>query len=181
MDTTQPGTLRLDLKTSSSAHSHESTDWVDTLVPGEDVPITHVGIRKGAMVSMDAYRTSLALDTPYISLPNEIYDILIQATSPAPHQHSTGYDDVVDCSLMGRFPDLVLGLQADFDDDDEDDEDVEIQEIVITPEQYILRTDEGQCVLLVQQDRAKIVLGWAAVRGRDVVLDWVNKRTGFMR
>jgi hypothetical protein len=30
-----------------------------------------------------------------------------------------------------------------------------------------------------EQDSEEAVLGWAAIRGKHVVLDWVNERTGF--
>lgn len=180
LDRTQSGSLTLTSTKPNDALLQQDLEWVDTLVPGQDVPITHVGIRKGAMISMDAYATRLALETPYISLPDEIYDILVQATNPTPHQHSTGYDDVVDCSLLGRFPDIVLGLQSETDDE-EDSEDVVDSELVITPKQYVLETEDRQCVLLVQRHRAEVVLGWAAVRGRGVVLDKLNGRTGFGR
>ncbi len=144
--------------------------------------ITHVGIRKGGMVSKDEYATRLALETPYISLPVEIYDILVQATSPRPHQHSGGYDDVVDCAALEWFPDLVLGLEPETDEGD-DDEEIEEREIVITPKQYVLQDEEGKCILLAkrahQPGPEEVVLGWAAVRGREVVLDWTIERTGF--
>lgn len=184
LDPAQSGTIILGPVGSRDTRAQQEIEWIDTHRPGENVPITHVGIRKGAMVSMDAYDTRLALETPFISLPNEIYDILIQATNPTPYQHGNGYNDVVDCGDMERYPDLVLGLELDTDEE-EDDEDIEDREIVITPEQYILKTEEGQCILLAQrayqQGREEVVLGWAAMRGRDLVLDWVNERTGFGR
>lgn len=163
---------------------HQEIEWIDTLIPGENVPINHVGIRKGAMVSMDAYATRLALDTPYIALPAEIYDILIQATNPTPHQHDAGYDDVVDCNRLDEYPDLVLGLEPETDEEEEEDDDEILdRELIITPKQYVLKTEEGKCILLAQKayqrGREEVVLGWAAVRGRSVVLDWVNERTGF--
>lgn len=189
-DHTQTGSLVLDSTVPNDALVQQDIEWTDTLIPGEDILLNHIGIRKGAMISMDAYRTRLALETPYISLPNEMYDVLIQATNPTPHQHGTGYDDVVDCSLLERFPDVVLGLQPEMDDMDDleemdemdnedDDEDIVISELVITPKQYVMETEKGRCVLLVQRARAEVVLGWAAVRGTTVVLDWVNGRTGF--
>ncbi|KAH6638903.1 hypothetical protein C7974DRAFT_387502 [Boeremia exigua] len=174
LDPRQSGAIVLGSAATNNVRVQQYTEWTDTLVPGEDVPATYIGVRRGGMVSMDAYVTRLALDTPYISIPGEMYDVLIQATNPTPQQYVTDYDSVVDCSQVARYPDLVLGLQS-IDEADEDGE------MVITPEQYILRTEEGQCVLLVQRGRAEIVLGWAAVRGKDVVLDWVNERTGFGR
>ncbi|KAF2626668.1 hypothetical protein BU25DRAFT_411642 [Macroventuria anomochaeta] len=180
----QSGTIALGPVASNTLRVQQELKWVETRTPGENVPITLIGIRKGAMVSMDAYTARLALETPYISLPREIYDILIQATNPTPYQHGKGYDDVVDCGALERYPDLVLGLEPETDEE-KDDEDIVDREIVITPKQYVLKTEEGQCILLAQRvyqlGREEVVLGWAAVRGRDVVLDWVNKRTGFGR
>lgn len=169
---------------STNARLQKKFDWIDTLIPGEHMPITHVGIRKGAMVSKDAYSTRLALETPYISLPGEIYDILVQTTNPTPHQHDDGYDDVVDCSALDRYPDLVLGLEPEIEEEWDDDE-TKDRELVITPRQYVLETEEGRCILLArrayQRGREEVVLGWAAVRGRDLVLDWINERIGFGR
>jgi hypothetical protein len=183
LDTSKPGSMILGTVESSNARIQHDIDWIDTLLPGEYMPITHVGIRKGAMVSKDVYSMRLALETPHISLPGEIYDILIQATNPTPHQHGDGYDDVVDCSALDRYPDLVLGLEPETEE--EDDEETEEREIVITPKQYVLETEQGRCILLAQRayqrGREEVVLGWAAVRGRDLVLDWVNERTGFGR
>jgi hypothetical protein len=181
LDPTQSGTLVIGSVASITGRLQQWIEWSNTRSPGENVPITHIGIRKGAMVSMDAYATRLALETPYISLPAEIYDILVQATNPTPQQHGSGYDDVVDCSALERFPDLVLGLEPEAEE--EDDDEAKDNEIVITPKQYILQTEEGHCILLAQRtyqrDREEVVLGWAAIRGRNIVLDRVNERTGF--
>ncbi|KAF1928297.1 uncharacterized protein M421DRAFT_420848 [Didymella exigua CBS 183.55] len=184
LDDSRPGSMILGTVESNNARIHQDITWTDTLTPGEHMPITHVAIRKGAMVSKDAYYTRLALETPYISLPGEIYDILVQATNPTPHEHGDGSDNVVDCSALDRYPDLVLGLEPETEEE-EDDEEAEDREIVITPKQYVLETGEGRCILLAQRayqrGREEVVLGWAAVRGRDLVLDWVNERTGFGR
>lgn len=169
---------------STNARLQEEFDWIDTLIPGEHMPITHIGIRKGAMISKDVYSTRLALETPYISLPSEIHDILVQTTNPTPHQQGDGYDDVVDCSALDRYPDLVLGLEPKTEEG-WDDEETEERELVVTPRQYVLETEEGLCILLIQRayqrGREEVVLGWAAVRGRDLMLDWINARTGFGR
>ena len=185
LDASKPGSMILGTVESTNARSQQGIDWFDTLIPGEHMPITHIGIRKGAMVSKDAYSTRLALETPYISLPGEIYDILIQATNPTPQQHGDGYDDAVDCNALNRFPDLVLGLGPEIGEGVDDEEEIEERDLVITPKQYVLETEEGRCILLAQRayqrGREDVVLGWAAVRGRDLVLDWINERTGFGR
>lgn len=182
LESSQTGTVAIDTKLSNISLLPD-LDWIESRVPGTHMPTTHVGIRKGGMVAKDTYAARLALDTPYISLPNEIYDILIQATSPIPWQNNGGYDDVVDCGALKRYPDLVLGLEPETDEDDF--EFAGEREIVITPEQYILEVGIGKCILLAQRayqkSREEVVLGWAAVRGRNLVLDWVNERTAFGR
>lgn len=183
LDPTEAGRIVLGSIASKNTHLLQEIEWINHQNPGKNMPITHVGIRKGGMVAIDAYATRLALETPYISLPDEIYVILTQATNPTTHQYHGGYDDVVDCDALERFPDLVLGLEPETDE--EDDEDVEEREVVITPNQYVLKREDGKCILLARRSYPKgheeVVLGWAAVRGRDVVLDWVNERTGFGR
>jgi hypothetical protein len=185
LDASKPGSMVLGTVESTSARLQQDFDWIDTLLPGEQMPITHIGIRKGAMVAKDTYSTRLALETPFISLPGEIYDILVQATNPTPHQHGDGYDDVVNCSALDRYPDLVLGLEPETEEGGDDEEEIEERELVITPKQYVLETEEGRCILLAQRahqrGREEVVLGWAAVRGRDLLLDWINERTGFGR
>lgn len=182
LDTSRVGSMILGTAESSNGRVEQDIEWIDTLIPGEHMPINFVGIRKGAMISKDVFSTRLALETPYISLPGEIYDILVQATNPTPHQHGDGYDDIVDCTTFDSYPDLVLGLDSE-NEVQEGDEDNEEREIVITPKQYVLKTAQDQCILLAQRayqrGREEVVLGWAAVRGRDLVLDWVNERTGF--
>lgn len=184
LDPSQTGTVAIDTKL-SDVDPFPGLEWIESCVPGTNMPTTHVGVRKGGMVTKDTYTARLALDTPYISLPNEIYDILIQATSPTPWQSDAGYDDVVDCDALHRFPDLVLGLEPETDEEEDDIEFLEEREIVITPKQYIIETEKGKCVLLAQRVYQKgheeVVLGWAAVRGRHLVLDWVNERTAFGR
>lgn len=183
LDPSSSGSLIVDSVASIAGRVQQEIHWSDTRSPGENILITHVGVRKGAMVSMDAYTTRLALEQPHISLPSEIYDILVQATNPTPKQHGNGYDDVVDCDALVRFPDIVLGMEPETEEDD--DEEAEVHEVIITPKQYVLKTEEGQCILLAQRayqrGQEEVVLGWAAVRGRNVVLDWVNERTGFGR
>lgn len=183
VNASKTGSMILGTVESTNARLQQNLNWLDTSMPGEHIPITYIGIRKGAMVSKDTYATRLALETPYIFLPGEIYDILLQATNPTPHQHGNGYDDVVDCSALDSYPDLVLGLELEIEENGDDEESAEERELVITPKQYVLETDADRCILLVQRayqrGREEVVLGWSAVRGRDLVLDWINERTGF--
>ncbi|XPT03682.1 hypothetical protein M3J09_012769 [Ascochyta lentis] len=181
LDATQPGRMTFGHEETKARFSPD-IEWINTRIPGADMPTTHIGIRKGGMMAKDIYTARLALNTPYVSLPGEIYDILVQATNPTPWQHDGGYDDVVDCGALQRFPDLVLGLDPEREEE-EDNEDAEDKEIVVTPRQYVLEVEEGKCILMArrayQRGSEEVVLGWAAVRGREVVLDWTRERTGF--
>ena len=165
-------------------YTSSQLNWIDTQTPGDDIPVSHVGVRKGGAISEEIYTVRLALETPYISIPSDIYDILALSTNPAVDPNSNELDNLVDCSEMGRFPNLFVGLDPE-EEETPRDENVEIEdrEIVITPSQYIMETEPGRCVLLVkrtyQKDSEEAVLGWAAIRGKHVVLDWVNERTGF--
>ncbi|KAF3045944.1 hypothetical protein E8E12_008426 [Didymella heteroderae] len=132
LDASKEGSMFLGTVASTNARLQQDFEWVDTLTPGEQMSITHVGIRKGAMVSKNAYSARLALETPYISLPSEIYEILIQATNPTPRHHGDGYDDVVDCSALDRYPDLILCLGPEIEEGG-DKEKTEERELVITP------------------------------------------------
>lgn len=156
--------------------------WIETTRPSEDIPLSQVGIRKGGMISIEAQTARLALETPFVFIPKEIYKVLLMATEPVFHPDGTGSDEgVVNCNSRSRFPDLVLELGLEWADDEE--QDAEGIEVVITPEQYIMEVEQGQCVLLArssgENQSEEVVLGWAAIRGRQVILDWVNKRTGF--
>ena len=165
-------------------YTSSQLNWIDTQTPGDDIPVSHVGVRKGGAISEEIYTVRLALETPYISIPSDIYDILALSTNPAVDPNSNELDNLVDCSEMGRFPNLFVGLDPE-EEETPRDENVEIEdrEIVITPSQYIMETEPGRCVLLVkrtyQKDSEEAVLGWAAIRGKHVVLVWVNERKGF--
>ncbi|KAF2125279.1 hypothetical protein P153DRAFT_400112 [Dothidotthia symphoricarpi CBS 119687] len=188
LDTTAPASLSISAASTRvfpAPDDHEMT-WLDTTRPGSNLALSQFGIRKGGMVSIEARSARLALETPFLSVPVEIYNILLMATHPVFDHENTGLGEgVVDCAALSRFPDLVLGLgmQRGNDEGEESGGDGEEGEIVITPEQYVMRVGEGRCVLLVRSlgrvEGEEVVLGWAAVRGRKVVLDWGNGRTGF--
>lgn len=133
---------------------------------------------------MPAYTAELALDTPFVFIPKEFYNIVLQATAASPNLPPT-VDMYVDCASIPRFPDIVLGLKPDTEEADGDAFGA-VDEIVVTPEQYIMELGSGKCILLVKEmERRKvsegIVLGWAALRGSEVVLDWDRERLGFAR
>lgn len=161
-----------------------NTLWVKSKHLGRGIRILDAGIRKGGMVSMPAYTAQLAIDTPFIFIPTELYNIVLQATSASPRVPPYG-DMYVDCASLSRFPDIVLGLEPDADEA-ASDAFGGVDEIVVTPEQYIMELGSGKCILLVKEmERRKvsegIVLGWAALRGSEVVLDWDRERLGFAR
>ncbi|KAH7073590.1 hypothetical protein BKA63DRAFT_36420 [Paraphoma chrysanthemicola] len=139
------------------------------------IPLNDVGIRKGGMIGMPAVGASLTLETPHIHLPAGIFAILLQATHTSSEQ-----DFVADCGSLDIFPDLVFGLRPR---DMEDEE--EREEIVVTPEQYIMRTEADKCLLLVRSaeeranGRGDASLGWAAIRGKSFVFDRSRHRMGF--
>ncbi|KAI4937576.1 hypothetical protein J4E85_000011 [Alternaria conjuncta] len=166
---------------------------------GARIPILDIGIRKDGMLTMPAQSATLDLSTPYIYVPKGIWDVLLLATTT--EQQARDGEEVlyVDCGALSVFPDLVFGMapsecesgeeMADDDDDDgEDDYDEEEEdygELVITPEQYVLQTPEGKCMLLARNADSHpsvpgtVSLGWAAVRGREVILDRHVGRIGF--
>jgi saccharopepsin len=163
---------------------------------GADIPLLDIAIRKGGMITMPAETATLDLSTPYIHVPKGIWDILLLATTTE-QQASQGADVLyVDCGALTVFPDLVFGIEQrsyreeadeaeDPDEEDGEDEDEGYGELVITPEQYILQTTDRKCMLLAKnadlchEERGVVKLGWAAVRGREVVLDRRGGRVGF--
>jgi len=167
---------------------------------GAHIPILDIAIRKDGMLTMPAKSATLDLSTPYIYVPKGIWDVLLLATTT--EQQARDGEEVlyVDCGALSVFPDLVFGMapsecesgeeMADDDDDGEDDYDEEEEdygELVITPEQYVLQTSEGKCMLLARDADSHpsvpgtVSLGWAAVRGREVILDRHVGRIGFGR
>jgi saccharopepsin len=147
---------------------------------GSHIPLLGVGIRKGGMITMDADSMRLNLGSAYTHVPRGVWDVLVLASQP----QETGEGDlVVECEEIDRFPDLVFGLDSERVHCHEDEEDEEVDELVVRPEQYVLQTEEGKCVLLVRNaehcDDGGIVLGWATMRERDLVLDWDEGRVGF--
>jgi hypothetical protein len=162
LDSTLPGTL---------TYSPDTLSQIDDLSCATFFPsashfdLQHVGIRKGGMISMPASSAYLSLDEPYIVLPDGIFNVVLQAARTSREQNF-----MVDCEATAIMPDIVFGLKVD--------EDVEEQEeVVITPDQYVLEIEEDKCVLLARNStRGKIGMGWAAVRGRRVVSELHSER-----
>ncbi|KAL1799098.1 hypothetical protein ACET3X_003135 [Alternaria dauci] len=160
---------------------------------GAQFPLLGVGMRKSGMIFMPAESATLDLSTPYIHVPKGIWDVLLLATNTEQQARDGNEQLYVDCWAMNIFPELVFGVEREdseggskeYDQENEHDDDDDIEELVVKPEQYILQTTEGRCMLLAKNadschdDRGIIKLGWAAVRGRDVVLDWHAARVGF--
>ncbi|KAI4672211.1 uncharacterized protein J4E78_000711 [Alternaria triticimaculans] len=168
---------------------------------GARIPILGIGIRKDGMLTMPAQSATLDLSTPYIYVPKGIWDVLLLATTT--EQQARDEEEVlyVDCGALDVFPDLVFGMGPrdcrgdeemvvdEEEDEDYDEEEEEYGELVITPDQYVLQTSEGKCMLLARNADADsppdvqgtVSLGWAAVRGREVILDRHVGRIGFER
>jgi hypothetical protein len=157
-------TIPLDRSAAASVtFSHDTrTDDASPLIwlpTTRAIELDHIGIRKGGMVSAPAWSTWLALETPYILLPTDVFAVLLQATKTTAVR---GY--MVDCGIVGILPDIVFGLDTEDGD--------EAQELVVRPEQYVMEIEEGLCVLLARGSGGSMErLGWAAVRGRALVLD----------
>lgn len=172
--------IPLDLaKAGSAAFTHNVTSmttpagdvspkvWLRTNVLATDIDLDHIGIRKGGMITMPARSTWLSLDTPYISLPKNIFDVLLQAANTSLEQ-----DLVVDCDVVSILPDLVFALNI------ETDRTLEGDEIVVTPNQYVMETEAGRCVILARSHSGLQELGWAAIRGKEFVIDLTGRRMG---
>lgn len=132
------------------------------------IALQGMGVRREGMVSMAVESARLDLGTPFVVLPGQMWEVLALATRP----HTEGLHLRVDCERRGVFPDLV------FDDGE--------GEIVVTPWQYVLEVVQGRCLLLAREMGEKgqgvdTVLGWAAVRGRVIIVDVVEKRMGISR
>lgn len=149
--------------------------WTDSKVPGRALNITSIGVRQGATSTSKTSKVSFALGTPYINIPNDMFDVLALAAKPNRTEMGRNMKPIetVDCAAVGSFPNIVL----DFDDG--------AFELLVKPEQYVLRVNEalgglfkGKCVLLVARG-GDISIGWAALRGMSLWLDWQNQRTGF--
>lgn len=161
----------LTLEGAASAVKHrDDVAWIDfDGSQAEHIPLSSVGVRKGGMVAQPVRSAHLDLDTPYITVPNAMYDVILLASKPWWDRNLQSDKLYVDCKSLDTFPDLVFGLENGVD------------EIAVTPRQYFLR-QEKECVLMVRGTRDSdvgIVLGWAAIRGREIVLDWVAGKMGF--
>jgi hypothetical protein len=162
LDSTLPGTLTYSPNTLSQINDLSCATFFPS---ASHIELQHVGIRKGGMISMPASSAYLSLDEPFVVLPDGIFNVVLQAARTSREQHY-----VVDCAATAIMPDIVFGLKVD--------EDVEEQEeVVITPDQYVLEIEEDKCVLLARNStRGKIGMGWSAVRGRRVVSELHSER-----
>lgn len=178
-DTESEGPLVLEPQPEWKLFHHMDTSinilWTKSKDPGRNLNITSVGVRQGPTTTSKTRPAYLALDTPYINLPNDIYDRVSMVARPQRVDMGRGMQhvDVIQCNSTFALPNVIL----EFNDGQD--------EMVIKPEQYILKVNDalggpfaGKCVLLLAKG-AELAIGWAALRGRTVWLDWVNARTGF--
>ncbi|KAF1951622.1 hypothetical protein CC80DRAFT_496005 [Byssothecium circinans] len=151
--------------------------WAKSKLPGRGLNITSIGIRQGSTSTSKTSHVPLNFGTPFTNLPADVFDLLAASTRPQRTDMGRGIKPVetVDCNAVKDFPDIILNFEEDG------------FELVVKPEQYILSISnelgglfKGQCVLMVSRG-GEVSLGWAALRGMTVWMDWVNARTGFGR
>lgn len=160
-------------------HMDTSVDiiWTATKNPGRDVNVTSMDIEKGVTLSAKTMPVNFALHTPYIWLPQDTHDFLINITKPEAFNMGRGMEsvDLVDCKAVASFPNIVFQLEGGR------------QQLIIKPTQYVLRVSQSlggpfadKCVLLAKRGiGGNLDIGYAALRGRTVWFDWANARTGF--
>lgn len=139
------------------------------------VPLVDASVRKGGTVGMPVETATLDLSTPFLELPTGLWDVLVLATQPGRDADARGLS--VECAARERFPDLVFGVRTG----DEEDDDESVAELVVTPAQYVLQSEDGKCTLLARaaaHGDESVTLGWAAFRGRPVALDWETSQLG---
>jgi hypothetical protein len=183
MDTEAEGPLIIEPNPDWKLFHHMDTSieflWTATERPGRDVNVTSVAIQQGTTTSSTTSGAHLAFDTPYIGLPDDTYNFLTWVTKARKINMGRGIKpvDMVECDSVSQFPNIILKFEEG------------AQELVVRPEQYVLEVNEalggpfmGRCVLLVAKsgDGGELAIGWAALRGRSVWLDWANTRTGFV-
>lgn len=151
--------------------------WTETKAPGRGLNITSVALQQESTVTSKTHSAHFQLDTPYISLPDDIIDLLFLATRPQRVEVGRGLIpvDTVSCNATSKFPTIKMEFEEGQG------------ELVVRPEQYVLRVNQelggpfaGKCVLLTTRGgNGEVSLGFAALRGRSIWLDWYNARTGF--
>lgn len=179
LDTEASGPLILEPDPGWKLFHHMDTSidiiWTPTKQSGRRLNVTSIKVSRGVSVSSTTGPISLALHTPYIRLPGDVYDFLAKFSRPEPVDMGRGMDsvDFVSCNATASFPTLELQLEGG------------AQEMLVKPAQYVLRVSKslggpfsGKCVLLVKRG-GELEIGYAAVRGRSVWFDWTNARTGF--
>ncbi|KAL1593865.1 hypothetical protein SLS60_010598 [Paraconiothyrium brasiliense] len=179
LDTEAEGPLVLEPEPGWKLFHHMDTSigivWTDTKQPGRGVNVTSINIRKGVSVSATTGPINLALHTPYVQLPNDVYEFLAKFAKP--ERFDMGRDmesvDFVSCNSTSSFPNINLQLEGG------------AQQIIVKPSQYVLRVSQslggpfsGKCVLLAKRG-GEAEIGYAALRGKTVWFDWANARTGF--
>ncbi|KAK7189762.1 hypothetical protein DPSP01_005820 [Paraphaeosphaeria sporulosa] len=179
LDTEASGPLVLEPEPGWKLFHHMDTSidivWTPTKQPGRRLNVTSINVSKGVSVSASTGPISLALHTPYIRLPHDVYDFMAKFTQPEAVDMGRGMDsvDIVSCNATSTFPTLNLDFEGG------------AQQILVKPAQYVLRVSQslggpfkGKCVLLAKRG-GELEIGYAALRGRSVWFDWANARTGF--
>ncbi|KAF1830525.1 hypothetical protein BDW02DRAFT_533909, partial [Decorospora gaudefroyi] len=146
LNASMPGSATLSKATKKDwrPQSTSQITWIESPNTPADaqIPLLDISIRKGGMISTEADSATLDLSTPFLHVPTSIWDILVLATQP---RSETASDElVVDCAKRRIFPDLVFGMDGERGED----------ELVVRPEQYVLRTEDGACKLLVRSSES---------------------------
>ncbi|KAF1968752.1 hypothetical protein BU23DRAFT_258807 [Bimuria novae-zelandiae CBS 107.79] len=180
MDTETEGPLVLEPEPGWKLFHHMDTSidilWTPTKQPGRRINATSIVVEKGISLSSSTGPVTLALHTPYIRLPRDIYNLLAEIAKPEPFGMGRGMEsvDLVCCNATSAYPNINLNLEAG------------AQQLIIKPSQYVLHVGKAlggpftdKCVLLAKEGRGELEIGYAALRGRTVWFDWANARTGF--
>lgn len=160
-------------------HMDKSIDiiWTNSKQPGRRIDVTSMSVQHGTLLSSNTEPVNLALHTPFIRLPSDVYDFLVDVAKPTPFSMGRGMEPVelVNCNMTAALPNIVLNLEGG------------AQQLVVKPQQYVLNVGQnlggpfsGKCVLLAKNGGGgELEIGYAAFRGRSVWFDWANARTGF--
>ncbi|KAF2852086.1 hypothetical protein T440DRAFT_478082 [Plenodomus tracheiphilus IPT5] len=175
---------------SSSLLEKDNIHWIHIPTPqtyASRIPLHTLSVRRGGAISMAVDTARLDVGSAFIEVPGGIWDVVVLATGVSGDGLGEGQVEV-DCGRRGVFPDLVSGIRGEDEMEGDEGEDGE-GELVVTPWQYVLER-EGRCELLVRKAEGSgdgdedgdvvVGLGWAALRGRRLVIDAVGRRMGIM-
>lgn len=179
-DTEAKGPLVLEPEPGWKLFHHMDTSidiiWTATKQPGRNVNVTSIHVERGVKLSSNTAPVNIALHTPYIHLPHDVYAFLTDIVKPKQFDMGRGMEsvDIVNCNATATYPNINLNLDGG------------MQQLLIKPSQYVLKVSQSlggpfteKCIFLVKGETGALEIGYAALRGRTVWFDWANARTGF--